>query len=106
MAKVAKVIEGVQLQLTFKAKQYQAISDAASDDNRRMELVSRKDKIHMYKAIEILVDQGLAFRQHKVYVPEDKKKLYMKDEKFSRLLAKAEIAMEEFKIYQDKLLSV
>lgn len=105
MADAAAKTDTAKLQIEFQGEQYKNIIAAATEENNRMGLVKRKEKIHTYQMVPVLIDQGLLFRKGHVYVPEDKRKLFMKNEKFSKLLAKAQLAMEDFKAYQDELLS-
>lgn len=103
--KTAPAVSTAKLQIAFDAAQYKKIAEAATEDNDRMGLIKRNEKIHQYQMIPVLINQGLAHRRGEIYIPEDKKKLFMRDVRFSELLAKAQVAVEAFIEYQNKLLA-
>ena len=104
MAKKQKDPNLIKLQLEFEPKLYGKVIETATTDNSRMNLVKRDEKIHTYQMIHVLIQDGLNYRNHEIYAPDDMKKSFAKDEKYQRLLAKAQVALEEFKEYQNKLL--
>ena len=95
----------ISLQLKFEEDQYGQVQVAATEENNRQGFTRRNEKIHQKDMIPILVGQGLQFRKGEIYTPADKLREFKKDEKFNKLIAKAQVAMEEFKEYQDKLLA-
>jgi hypothetical protein len=97
--------EFVKVNLPFEANLYAQIQTEAGIENRRQGFVKRQDKIHTYDMVQKLAAQGIEYRKGKVYVPEDKLKTFMKDDKFSKLLAKAQVANEELHAYMEKLLN-
>lgn len=92
-------------QLEFKASVYQAVDKHLGDENKRMNLVAAREKLYLNDIIPVLVGEGLLFRKLEIYIPEDKKREFMKDYKFLKLLSKAQVAMEAFKEYQDELMT-
>lgn len=88
-----------QLQLYFHNDLYADIEQAVTDENKRLGLVGKHDKLYKYNVIPLLVKQGIAFRNHEIYLPEEKRRELLKDEKFSKLYAKAQLAMEDIKSY-------
>lgn len=105
MPKQDKKVNTIKRIIDVESDVYNDINKFSTDENDRMGLVSRSEKIHFVQALHILVKHGINFRNHQVYLPEDKKGIFMKDEKFSKLLAKAQVAMDELKDYQEKLLA-
>lgn len=99
---MAKTTDTVQRQITFDSNLYQKISDAADDENKRLGLSLRSEKIHIQDIIPALVADGLAARNGKIYTPNGK--TFLKDEKYLNLKAKAELAIENFLQYQAQLL--
>jgi hypothetical protein len=94
-----------QLQLYFDNKQYAKIESEVAEENTRRGLIGKHNKLYKYQVIPILIDHGMSFKNHEVYVPEEKRRDLMKDEKFSNLYAKAQLAMENLKIHMHKLLN-
>lgn len=101
----ATAIKEIQRQVTFSGSQYSNITDQTESENKRLGNVLRKEKIHIQDMIPILVDDGLKFRNGEIYTPVDREADFTKDERWVSLRAKAEVALETFFSYQNKLLA-
>lgn len=93
-----------QMQLSLDPEVYRQVQRTADDENDRRGLVTRKEKVHIKNMVPTLIQDGLAFRKHEIYIPKDKEKELMKSDRYSRLYAKAQVAMSELKEEQDKLI--
>lgn len=105
MGQSATIEKQIQRQITFGEKLYGQITDEADAENKRLNHVLRKEKIHIQDMVPLLVKNGLQFRRGEIYTPEDQSFTLSKDDRWVKLRAKAETALEDFLAYQNKLLA-
>jgi hypothetical protein len=94
----------INRQLQFPSDIYGQADDFATSENKRLKHFSGKEKLYIKDIIPILITFGLKFVKMELYTPADRVREFTKDEKWVKLRAKAELAVEDFKKYQDKLL--
>lgn len=105
MGHTSTVEKQIQRQISFNEKLYGQVTDEVDAENKRLNLVLRKEKIHIQDMVPVLVKNGLQFRKGEIYTPEDKAFSLSKDDKWVKLRAKAETAVEEFFKYQSSILT-
>lgn len=63
----------IKRQLDFPANTYQNAEEVMASENKRLNKITRVDKIHLKDFLPTLVGDGLSFREGKVYIPDDLK---------------------------------
>lgn len=97
--------ETILRQVDYPVKTYGAVEDLVTAENKRLQHFSRKSRMHIKDILPILTAEGLKFRKGMIYTPEDKVVEFAKDEKWVKLRAKAEMAIDDFMKYQNDLLA-
>lgn len=87
-------------QLKFKADVMMAANDILSDENRVHKLIFRKEKKFLKSFLPELVEDGIKFRNGKVFTPEHLLNDLVRDDKWIALKAKAESAIEKMRLYE------
>jgi len=95
----------IKRQLDFPKGVYQAAERLMNAENDRLGLVGRGQKKAMKDILPELVEDGIKYRNGAIYTPADKQKEFSKNDKWVKLRAKAEIAIEDLRKYEEKLLS-
>lgn len=66
------------------------------EENDRRKLAGRENEVHKYIAYPMLVEHGIAFTNHEVYVPSDKLEELLKDKIFRDEYNAMKSAMKAF----------
>ena len=92
--------EVVKRQLEIPSDTYKTADDIMADENSRMGLIKRTDKLFLNDFLIILIGDGISHRQGKVYSPKDKQPLYSKDKQWNILRKEAEQAIQKLRKYE------
>jgi len=90
-------------QIHFPSTVYQSANELMDEENKRLGLSTRNEKIHMKDFLHQLTADGVRFRRGEVYTPDDLKRQFSKNPEWVKLKAKAETAIEELFELQKKL---
>lgn len=95
--------EFVNRQLLFPRNVYVQAEKVLEALNKSKGLVLRSEKIHLKSFIPTLVEDGVKFRQGKIFTRDIPGRKLSADDKWLSLKAAAEVALDEFRAYEDSL---
>lgn len=96
--------EVVKRQLDIPKVTYTSADSLMENENKRLGFVTRSEKYFLNEFLVMLIADGISHRERKIYVPEDRQQALEKNEKWCKLKAAADSAVEKLRSLEEKLL--